>query len=159
MDTASPNRYRSLTDFYLADGRRAASGQCELGMWWRDGATGPIHRAAWLRDTEEVYVQCLGPARDGAGQVEVLGKVSDRAELERVLRGWRTVCRRPDSMRWLRLRLAGSAPAPPAGSAHDLPGLGNWRRRHLHAKGLAAIVALSALLAPGVLALVVEVVP
>ena len=112
MSPIGQDRYRSLTDFYLADVRRAVSREFEFGIWWRDGAKGPIHRAAWVRETKELYVHCLGPARDGTGHVQVLGLVRDRAELERMLRGWREACRQPDSLDWLRHRAAEFASIP-----------------------------------------------
>jgi len=103
--------YRSLSNFYLADARRIASPERDLGLWWRAGAHGPLHRAAWVRDTGELYVVRLGPAQDGTGSVEVLGRARDRNELERALVGWRDVCPQPDSMTWLRHR-AQNLPQP-----------------------------------------------
>ncbi len=99
-------RYRSLSNFYLADARRIASRERDLGLWWRVGAHGPMYRAAWVADTGELYVVRLGPAEDGTGQVDVLGSANDRNDLERALAGWRDICRQPDSMTWLRHRAA-----------------------------------------------------
>ncbi len=115
-------RYRSLSNFYLADSRRIASRERDVGLWWRVGALGPIYRAAWVRDTGELYVVRLGPARDGTGQVEVLGTAADRNELERALRGWRDVCPQPDSMTWLRHRAARLAdPCESPARTRELP--------------------------------------
>lgn len=110
MSSLDPGRaergacYRSLSNFYLADARRIASRERDVGLWWRVGSMGPMYRAAWVCDTGELYVVRLGPAQDGTGQVEVLGTATDRNELERALRGWRDVCAQPDSMTWLRHR-------------------------------------------------------
>jgi hypothetical protein len=105
------NRYRSLRSFYLADSRRMSSREQDVGLWWREGAHGPVYRAAWVCDTGELYVTRLGPLEDGRGDVAVLGRAQDRSRLEEVLEGWQDVCPQPDSMTWLRHRAAGLAPA------------------------------------------------
>ncbi len=123
-------RYRSLSNFYLADPSRIASRERDLGLWWREGVHGPIYRAAWVRDTGELYVVRLGPAQDGTGQVEVLGRARDRNELEHVLEGWRDACPQPDSMTWLRHRTARLAqPEMPRGRSHELPEIALAGRR------------------------------
>ncbi len=117
-------RYRSLSNFYLADARRIASRERDLGLWWRVGNHGPIHRAAWVRDTGELYLVRLGPAEDGTGEVQVLGRARDRNELERALEGWREVCLQPDSLTWLRRRAASLAqPETPRALTQELSDL------------------------------------
>jgi len=128
-------RYRSLSNFYLADARRIASRERDLGLWWRAGARGPMYRAAWVRDTGELYVARLGPAQDGTGQVDVLGRARDRNELEQALKGWRAVCGRPDSITWLRERAAGLAqPDTPRALSQELSDLALTGRRLRQAK-------------------------
>jgi hypothetical protein len=120
--------YRSLADFYRADPRRLDSRELDVGLWWREEADGPLHRAAWVDDTGELYLAHLGPEVQGGGQVEVLATVSDRGRLEGALPGWRERCGGPGSLSWLRRRTAmlrrfsspGGAPArrpvsPPRG--------------------------------------------
>jgi hypothetical protein len=102
--TAPPARYRSLSNFYTADPRRIHSQELDVGLWWREGTSGPLHRAAWVKDTGELYLVRLGPAEDGGGAVEVLAMVEDRERMEHVLEGWRTQCGRPNSLSWLRER-------------------------------------------------------
>jgi hypothetical protein len=97
-------RYRSLTNFYKADAARAYSRERDMGLWWRECADGPLHRAAWVSDTGELYVVCLGPVEQGGGQVEVLAIVSDEGRLEQMLEGWRARCGQPRSLSWLRGR-------------------------------------------------------
>jgi hypothetical protein len=108
------NRYKSLSNFYLADSRRRSSRELDVGLWWRVGFHGPVYRAAWVGETGELYVTRLGPAQDGRGEVVVLGRARDRSQLEEVLQGWQDVCPQPDSMTWLRHRTAGlAAPEKP----------------------------------------------
>jgi hypothetical protein len=132
------DRYRSLSNFYLADARRIASRERDLGLWWRAGLHGPVHRAAWVRDTGELYIVRLGPAEDGTGEVEVLGRARDRNELEQALEGWRDVCPQPDSMTWLRHR-AESLPRAemPRALSRDLTHLALTGRRLQQAKAIA----------------------
>ncbi len=103
--TSSPaRRYGSLQAFYAADSRRACSRERDVGLWWRDSADGPLHRAAWVCDTGELYLVRLGPGA-GGGEVEVLASVAEH-ELERALAGWRSRCGEPSSLSWLRRRAA-----------------------------------------------------
>lgn len=99
-------RYRSLARFYAADPRRADSREFDVGLWWRDDAHGPLHRAAWVSVTGELYLVRLGPSEDGGGEVEVLAAIQDREALEQTLDGWRERCGEPRSLQWLRERAA-----------------------------------------------------
>jgi hypothetical protein len=103
---APPTRYRSLANFYTADPRRVLSRERDVGLWWRESAAGPLHRAAWVQDTGELYLVRLGSPDDGGGQVELLAVVEDQERLESVLEGWREQCGAPGSLRWLRERAA-----------------------------------------------------
>ena len=75
-------RYRSLSNFYAADSRRMRSRELDIGLWWLDEAGGPLHRAAWVRDTGELYLTRLGPSEDGGGEVEVLAIVAEQEQLQ-----------------------------------------------------------------------------
>jgi hypothetical protein len=106
-------RYGSLARFYDADPRRVSSRELDFGLWWRERVSGPLHRAAWVADTGELYVVALGPPDDGGGCVEVLAHADDREQLERALAGWRERCGQPGSLTWLRRRATRlSAPQP-----------------------------------------------
>jgi hypothetical protein len=134
---ARSRRYRSLSNFYRGEPRRMASRERDFGLWWRDGISGPLHRAAWIFDTGELYTVRLGPGEDGAGEGEVLGGVegevlgggevevlavaAEADEIERALRGWRGASTRPDSLSWLRGRAAALAPAAGPRPAPDAP--------------------------------------
>ena len=101
---AATPRYRSMARFYAADPRRRASRERDVGLWWRDAADGPLHRAAWVCDTGELYLVRLGPSEEGGGEVELLARVEDGERLERALVGWRERCGAPRSLSWLRER-------------------------------------------------------
>ena len=90
-------------------------------------AHGPLHRAAWVSDTGELYLVRLGPTDRGGGQVEVLATVAEQERLERVLDGWRERCGEPRSLVWLReraARLGDRARAAQAELAGSLAGVG-----------------------------------
>jgi hypothetical protein len=99
-------RYPSLSSFYLADQRRIASREVDVGLWWREGEKGALHRAAWVRDTGELYLVRLGSPAEGGAVVELLATVADEQRLQRALRGWREQCGQADSLSWLRERAA-----------------------------------------------------
>jgi len=99
-------RYRSLADFYTADERRIESRELDVGLWWREAADGPLHRAAWVSDTGELYLVRLGPPDEGGGRVEVLATIADVERLESLLDGWRERCGEAGSLSWLRARAA-----------------------------------------------------
>lgn len=110
-------RYGSLSSFYTADQRRVHSRECDVGLWWRESADGPLHRAAWVRDTGELYLVRLGPPEQGGGRVEVLAIVAEHEQLERALAGWRKRCGEPQSLAWLRERAKGLGGRVRAGRA------------------------------------------
>jgi len=97
--------YPSLSSFYLADRRRIPSREVDVGLLWREGEAGAVHRAAWIRDTGELYLVRLGDPQDGGGTVELLATVADEQRLQHELDGWRAECGRRDSLKWLRARV------------------------------------------------------
>ncbi len=115
-------RYPSLASFYGADPRRSASRERDVGLWWRDAIEEPLHRAAWVRDTGELYLVRLGPAVEGGGSVEVLAHVAREEQLEAVLAGWREQCGEPRSLSWLRARARRIAIRPPVRSVRIASG-------------------------------------
>jgi hypothetical protein len=120
-------RYGSLAAFYRADDRRVHSRERDVGLWWREQAAGPLHRAAWVSDTGELYVVRLGPVEQGGGSVEILAIVADGEQLERVLDGWRERCGEPRSLNWLRhraRRVGGTARAAHASLDVAVAGVG-----------------------------------
>lgn len=100
--------YDSIADFY-ASPVRWRSDERDYGLRWR-GADGTTYRAAWVRDTGELYSVRHITAADASGAVEVLARVGHR-ELEQALAGWQDECGAPRSYEWLRERVAGVSAA------------------------------------------------
>ena len=120
-------RYGSLASFYTADPRRVDSREHDVGLWWREAPDGPLHRAAWVSDTGELYLVRLGPPEQGGGRVEVLATIAEHERLERVLEGWRERCGEPRSLTWLReraARIGGRVRATQAGVTAAVVGAG-----------------------------------
>ena len=107
--------YASMADFYNGDPRRLASPERDVGLWWRDADGEPLHRAAWVEDTGELYIVRGDDGEAGGGSVEVLARSRDWTRLASKLTGWRDVCGERDSLAWLRAQLGGVG--PPAGGA------------------------------------------
>jgi hypothetical protein len=105
--------YLSLGAFYASDPARRGSRERDVGLFWRS-LDGPTYRAAWVRDTGELYLFQHALGARGGGSVHLLAQRMSEAELERRLAGWQDVCGREGSLEWLldRLRDGGAAPAP-----------------------------------------------
>ena len=114
-----------IEEFYDEDPRRRTSNEVEFGQDWSD-ADGARYEISWVEDTGEVYAMREPDARievDPVGDewmdklpsdaitVEILGSVTERAELDRRLDGWQDAIGRPDSLSWVRTRVAEAAPA------------------------------------------------
>jgi hypothetical protein len=93
----------TLIRFY-AWSRRKQSPERDLGLYWREGVSGPTFRAAWLQDTGELICVRHGAINDGGGTVEILGVFPEFEDVESALEGWEDVCGEPDSVGWLRRR-------------------------------------------------------
>jgi len=102
--------YPSLDRFYKANPRRIVSRERDIGLWWRDTPDQPLHRAAWVSETGELYLVRLGSAENGGGPVELLAQGAQEQQLERILDGWRERCGEPRSLSWLRARAGRLAP-------------------------------------------------
>lgn len=125
-------RRMDIEEFYDADQRRRLSGELELGTEWTDRA-GVRYELNWIEDTGELYVMRepvpfeyedpLGDAIVDNVPIEgmtvaVIGQVSTREDVERVLQGWEGAVGQADSVSWMISRLkdsgvwVGSADAP-----------------------------------------------
>jgi hypothetical protein len=122
QEPAPTSSYPSLESFYRADPRRVSSREQDVGLWWREELDGPLHRAAWIADTGELYLARLGPDPQDAGErVEVLAREGDRERVALLLDGWRDHCGEPGSLAWLRERGARLGAHRPA-RARSAPG-------------------------------------
>ena len=108
--------YLSLGAFYASDPARRDSRERDVGLFWRS-RQGPTFRAAWVRDTGEVYLFQHALGGRGGGSVHLLTPRMDEAELERRLEGWSDVVGGEGSLEWLLARVQGippdGTPVPP----------------------------------------------
>ena len=119
MNDPISRTYLSLGAFYASDPARRASRERDIGLFWRS-RRGPTHRAAWVRDTGELYLFQHALGGPGGGSVHLLTPVMDEPELDARLAGWADVCGRDGSLEWLYARLQGVASAEPAPAARRL---------------------------------------
>ena len=103
--------YLSLGAFYASDPARRASRERDIGLFWRS-ERGTSFRAAWVRDTHEVYLFQHALGGRGGGSVHLLAPRLDEAALERRLAGWQDVCGREGSLEWLLARMGEGDPSP-----------------------------------------------
>jgi len=105
--------YLSLGAFYASAPARRASRERDVGLFWRS-RRGPTYRAAWVRDTQELYLFQHALGGPGGGSVHLLAPPLTEAELERRLAGWEDVCGQETSLEWLLARMGGEPePEPP----------------------------------------------
>ncbi len=112
-----------IEQFYDADPRRRASDEVEFGRDWSDGS-GVRSELSWVADTGELYVMRepdapidMDPIGDEVVEsldtnlltVEVLGVVEGRAAVDALLQGWQDEMVKPNSLDWVRTRVAQSA--------------------------------------------------
>jgi hypothetical protein len=103
--------YLSLGAFYASDPARRHSRERDVGLFWRS-RQGPTYRAAWVRDTGELYLFQHALGGRGGGSVHLLAPPLSEPELERRLAGWEDVCGREGSLEWLLARMAGEPSDP-----------------------------------------------
>jgi len=96
--------YLSLGAFYASDPARRASRERDIGLFWRS-RQGPTYRAAWVRDTGEVYLFQHALGGRGGGSVHLLRPTLDEHALDLRLAGWSDVCGREASLEWLLARM------------------------------------------------------
>jgi hypothetical protein len=101
--------YLSLGAFYASDPARRGSRERDVGLFWRS-RNGPSFRAAWVRDTEELYLFQHALGGRGGGSVHLLRPTMSEAELDRRLAGWPDVCGREGSLEWLLARVQDEPP-------------------------------------------------
>jgi hypothetical protein len=105
--------YLSLGAFYASAPARRGSRERDVGLFWRS-RRGPTYRAAWVRDTHELYLFQHALGGPGGGSVHLLAPPLTEPELERRLAGWEEVCGQEASLEWLLARMGGEPePEPP----------------------------------------------
>jgi hypothetical protein len=119
-----------IEEFYDENPARRASGEVEYGRDWSD-ANGGRCELSWVEATGELYLMAepvepiisdmFGDERlqslpTSLVTVEVLGVVEGRSSVDQLLSGWSDAMRTPNSVSWVRDRLANGAPTE--GPAH-----------------------------------------
>jgi hypothetical protein len=99
-----------LKSFYAERARRESS-ERDLGLAWL-AADGRSFRAAWIEDTEEVYVVAHLTDDGRGGEVELLGTISE-PDLDGALPGWEQICGTERSYEWLAARVEAATTASP----------------------------------------------
>lgn len=134
-----------IEEFYDADPRRRASEELEFGRDWHDD-TGARFELSWVEDTGELYAmrEPVEPiTQDPFGDVgiadlptklvtvELLATIEGRDVIQRVLDDWHDAMAEPNSIAWVRERLAAHAahhdpqptsPPDPLDEPFELPG-------------------------------------
>jgi hypothetical protein len=126
-----------LEEFYNDDPRRRHSAELEFGRDWTDGDS--RCEISWVEDTGELYVMLepeVGYAADGIGgmhsgrpsvhalRIEILGNVTGREAVEALMSGYEQAMSGPNSLAWVRDRVAHAASTAgdtPAEPSDDLP--------------------------------------
>ena len=117
---AVPGVWMDIEEFYDANPVRRSSEEIEFGRDWND-AQGNRAEISWIRDTGELYVMTApvepivtDPVGDEFVQrlpteavgVEVLQVIPTLERVEELLTGWAAAMSQPQSLDWVRDRLA-----------------------------------------------------
>ena len=100
-----------IEEFYDQDPRRRASDETEFGREWSEDDR--RFEVSWVADTGEVYVMAEPYSRREISTesvtVEVLGVIKGRDAINSALAGWREAMAKPNSLAWVRERVAGES--------------------------------------------------
>jgi hypothetical protein len=101
-----------IEEFYDQDPRRRASDEIEFGREWSENDR--RFEVSWVADTGEVYVMAEPYSRrheisTESVTVEVLGVIDGRDAINSALAGWQEAMAEPDSLAWVRERVAGKS--------------------------------------------------
>jgi hypothetical protein len=98
-----------IDQFYDQNPSRRASEEIELGREWSENDM--QFEVSWIADTGEVYAMAEPYSRHEISAesvtVEILGVIPEREVVDSVLAGWRDEMGKPDSLAWVRARVAG----------------------------------------------------
>jgi hypothetical protein len=105
----------NIEEFYDQDPRRRASDEVEFGREWYENDL--RFEVAWVADTGEVYAMAESYDRRGVTTetvtVEILAVIEGRDAIDAALAGWRDALSQPESLAWVRARVAGRAESKP----------------------------------------------
>jgi hypothetical protein len=126
-----------LEQFYNEDPRRRHSEELEFGREWSN--EGGRCEVSWVEATGELYAMVEPTAQytaDGVGGmhpgsmtahdlvIEVLGVIPGRDAITHVMSGWEEAMTQPNSLGWVRERVANAASEmgdSPAAPSDDMP--------------------------------------
>jgi hypothetical protein len=98
-----------IEEFYDQDERRRSSEEIQFGRDWYGNDV--RFEVAWVADTGEVYAMAEPFSRRGISiesvTVEVLAVIDSRDEIDDALTGWQDAMSQPNSLQWVRARVAG----------------------------------------------------
>ena len=101
----------NIEEFYDQDPRRRASDEVEFGREWTEQHG--RFEVSWIAETGEVYAMAEPRGRHGVTTesmtVEVLGVVEGRDAIDAALDGWEGAMPHPESLGWVRARVAEAA--------------------------------------------------
>jgi len=99
-----------IDEFYDQNPTRRASEEIEFGREWSENDL--QFEVSWIADTGEVYAMAEPLSRREISAesvtVEILAVIHDRAVLDSLLSGWREEMEKPNSLVWVRARVAGA---------------------------------------------------
>lgn len=111
MNRTAARTWPSIDDFYdepVVGSVRRTSGEVDYGCWWREGHEhGPWWRVSLVTATNEVYVVCLSPWSEYAGQVELVAEGLTCDALDEALVGWGDRCGEAESLLWAKRAIGG----------------------------------------------------
>jgi len=100
-----------IEEFYDQDPRRRPSDEIEFGREWSENDR--RLEVSWVADTGEVYVMAEPYSRRELSTesvtVEILGVIKGRDAIDSALAGWQEAMAKPNSLTWMRARVAGKS--------------------------------------------------
>ena len=97
-----------IDEFYDQNPSRRSSEEIELGREWSENDM--QFEVSWIADTGEIYAMAEPFSRHEISAesvtVEILGVIPERDLLDSMLTGWRDEMEKPNSLAWVRARVA-----------------------------------------------------
>ena len=104
--------FETLDQYYAADERRRWSPECDYGCGWTAN-TGQIQitcRVSYVKETKEIYIIPTGCPDN---ELQVIARISQTpgssvyfGRLDKILKGWEEEMPKPNSLKWLKEKLA-----------------------------------------------------